>query len=287
MTRVAITGAGGQLGRQLVTAFEEAGHEVLGLAHADLDITSSAHTGVLSKWRPAVVVNSAAWTDVDGCARDPDRAMRINGEAAGLVADVAASVGALTVQISTNEVFDGSADRPYRIDDEPHPINAYGRSKLIGELAVANATDDHLIVRTAWLFGPGGSNFITKILLAAEGARENGIPLRIVQDEIGNPTWTPDLARAIVDLVNRGSRGIVHVAGMPGTSRLGWARVALEASGFDVPTEPVLLASFARASVPPPRAVLEPSGGIARLGWMSPTRAYAADVAREVAREPR
>jgi len=279
VTRVAITGAGGQLGRQLVTAFEHAGHDVRGLSHADFDITSPTNADRLRSWRPGVVINSAAWTDVDGCAGDPDRAMRINGVAAGLVAELAASVGALAVQISTNEVFDGLGTRPYRPEDEPNPSTAYGRSKLAGELAAASAVPDHLIVRTAWLFGPGGKNFVTKILNAAGRMRQAGKPLRVVEDEHGNPTWAPDLARAIAGLVDNGARGIVHVAGTPATSRLGWARVALEAAGIDVAVEPVRLATFERASTPPPRAVLEPSDGVPELAWDPPTRVYAAQLA--------
>lgn len=275
MTRVAITGAAGQLGRQLVTAFEAGGHGVRPLTHADFDITSDADADALRAWRPEVLVNSAAWTDVDGCARDPARAMRINGDAPGQLAALAASVGALIVQVSTNEVFGGSADRPYGPTDEPSPINAYGRSKLAGERAVAAATQRHLVIRTAWLFGPGGTNFVTKILGAAERAREAGSGLKLVDDELGNPTWTPDLAHAIVELVRDGRTGTVHAAGTPSTSRLGWGRVALEAAGVEVPIEPVPLASFERASTPPPRAVLEPSDDVPDMAWQPVTRAYA------------
>lgn len=279
MSRVAITGAGGQLGRQLVDTFERAGHEVRGLTHGELDITSAADADGLRAWRPEVVVNSAAWTDVDGCARDPERAMRVNGEAAGLVAEVAASVGAVVIQVSTNEVFDGSADRPYRPDDDPSPINAYGRSKLAGERAVVAATPGHLIVRTAWLFGPGGDNFVTKILDAARRMRDAGEPLRLVEDEIGNPTWTPDLAAVIAGLIDAGRRGIVHAAGSPPVSRLGWARLALEAADVDVRIEAVSLSSFERASTPPFRAILDPSPGVPEMAWEPVTRAYAVQLA--------
>ena len=281
MSRVAITGAGGQLGRQLVDAFQRAGHEVRGLTHAELDITDAAGADRLRRWRPEVIVNSAAWTDVDGCARDPDRAMRVNAEAAGLVAELAASAGAHVVQVSTNEVFDGSADRPYRPDDDPSPINAYGRSKLAGERAVATATPNHLVVRTAWLFGPGGDNFVTKILAAAGRMRDAGEPLRVVEDELGNPTWTPDLATAIVGLIDADRRGTLHAAGSPAISRLGWARVAVDAAGVDVRIEPVSSASFERASTPPLRAVLDPSPGVPDMAWEPVTRAYAAQLAAE------
>lgn len=279
MSRVAITGATGQLGRQLVAAFQAARYDVRGFSHAELDIAHAGGAEAVRGWRPDVVVNSAAWTDVDGCARDPERAMRINGDAAGELAAVAASIGARIVHVSTNEVFDGTSARPYRDDDAPNPINAYGRSKLAGERAVAASNERHLVLRTAWLFGPGGTNFVTKIVAAAERARAGGEALRLVEDEMGNPTWTPALAETIVRLVETDRHGIVHAAGTPATSRLGWGRTALAAAGLDVAVEPVPLATFQRASTPPLRAVLEPSVGVDEMAWAPVTRRYAAEVA--------
>lgn len=256
--RVAITGAGGQLGVELVRAFAAAGDEVLALARPDFDITRAADLERLTAWRPDVVVNSAAWTDVDGCARDPERAMRINGEAAGAVAAAAAAAGALIVQISSNEVFDGTLDRPYAEDDEPNPINPYGASKLAGERAVAAANPRHLIVRTAWLYGPGERNFPRKILAVAERARAAREPLRVVDDEWGNPTWTPWLAEAIVALVSdRRSMdaSVWHLAGEPPTSRRGWANRVLK--DVEVQIVPIKLAEYGRPSQPPRRAILD------------------------------
>ena len=281
MTRVAITGAAGQLGRELVAAYRAAGHEVRPLAHADLDITDATQRARLRSWAPQIVVNAAAWTDVDGCARDPSRAMRVNGEAAGAIAELAADCDALVVQVSTNEVFDGTLDRQYREDDAPNPINAYGASKLAGERAVAARTPRHLIVRTAWLFGPGGTNFVTKILAAADRAAQAGESLRIVEDEWGNPTWTPDLAATIREVSSRPAPPtIVHAVGDPPTSRLGWATVALEGAGIEVSVEPVSLAAFDRASTPPARSILRPSSGLPVMEWRPVTMRYAAQVGR-------
>ena len=166
--RVVVTGAGGQLGRQLVTAFAAAGWQATGLSHGQLDISDRATLSEeMDGLRPDVVINAAAWTDVDGCARDPERALAVNGSAAGLVAEAAAEVDAVIVQISTNEVFDGQHLARYAEDDEPRPINPYGASKLAGERLVSAANARHLIVRTAWIFGPGGRNFPSKILEAA------------------------------------------------------------------------------------------------------------------------
>lgn len=276
--RVVVTGAGGQLGRQLLRAFANAGDEVLPLArpafdleHPDPDAVTSLH--------PDIVVNAAAWTDVDGCARDPQRAMRLNGEAPGVVAAAAASVGALVIQVSTNEVFDGTADRPYAEGDEPNPVNPYGASKLAGERAVRGAGARHVIVRTAWLFGPGGTNFVTKILAAARRARAASEPLRVVDDEWGNPTWTPDLAAAIVEVAGMPTPPpTVHAAGSPPTTRFAWAGVAVTAAGVPVDLEPIPGATFPRASRVPPRAVLAATAGMPFLDWRSATIAYATDL---------
>jgi dTDP-4-dehydrorhamnose reductase len=279
--RVAITGAAGQLGRQLVRTFAGAGDEVLALSRPGWDIERAEDLARLAAWAPDVVVNSAAWTDVDGCARDPERALRINGEAAGAVAEAAAGAGALSVQISTNEVFDGSDERPYGEEDATNPRNPYGVSKLRGEELVLAANPRSVVVRTAWLFGPGGTNFVTKILAAAERARSAGKPLRVVDDEWGNPTWTPFLAEDVRALVEAGANGIYHLAGEPATSRLGWARAFL---GDGAPIEPISMAEFPRASRVPPRAILSTQKargiGLPERGWEAPSRELAAGDAR-------
>jgi dTDP-4-dehydrorhamnose reductase len=264
--RVAITGAAGQLGRELVRAFTEAADEVLALARPDFDITSAADLERLTAWEPDVVVNAAAWTDVDACARDPDRAMWINGTAAGAVARAAAAAGALAVQVSTNEVFDGQLERPYDEDDRPNPINPYGASKLAGEHAVADANRRHLVVRTAWVFGPD-SGFPARIRAAADRMLGEGRPLRVVADEWGNPTPTGWLADAIVRLVGLAEdaslNGIYHAAGQPPASRLDWARQVLAGHGVEV--QPMALSDYRRDSQVPPRAMLD-TGRMERLG---------------------
>jgi dTDP-4-dehydrorhamnose reductase len=258
--RVAITGAAGQLGREVVRAFGEAGDEVLALVRPDFDIAEASHLARLTAWRPDVVVNAAAWTDVDACARDPERAMLINGQAAGAVARAAADAGALAVQVSTNEVFDGQSDRPYTEDDLPNPINPYGVSKLAGEHAVVDANPRHLVVRTAWLYGGGARNFPGKIRQVAERMVAEERPLRVVADEWGNPTdvrWLSSAVRRLVELtmIGEAEEGILHLAGEPATSRLDWARAILR----DAPVviEPMRLADYRRDSRVPPRAVLD------------------------------
>ena len=222
-------------------------------------MTRASDLRQLADWNPDVAVNAAAWTDVDACARDPKKAHLVNGTAAGMLAQAAAEVGALVVQISTNEVFDGKIGRPYTESDPPSPINPYGASKLVGEQLVADATPRHLIVRTAWLFGPDGESFVTKILSAGARARAADEALRVVGDEWGNPTFTPWLARAILEVVevallDETVRGAFHRAGTPAVSRYGWASRIL--AGEAVNLVEVSHTEFARASQPPLHAVL-------------------------------
>lgn len=285
--KVVVTGAGGQLGRQVVAVFQEQGWDAVAPGHGELDISDADAVARLADESADVVINTAAWTDVDGCARDPDRARLLNGDAAGHVAAAAAASGALAVQISSNEVFDGLADRPYAEDDEPNPINPYGSSKLAGERLVAAANPRHLIVRTAWIFGPGSSNFPTKILEIGVRQRAAGKPLRVVIDEIGNPTWAPDLARAIHTAVSavrdgRLAAGTIHLCGEPPVSRFDWAaRILRAVPGVEL--VPIAAADYPRASQVPLRAVLATdkarSLGVDVIDWTHPTDRYAAELA--------
>jgi len=289
--RVAITGAGGRLGRALLGALAEApfagpfGPLAWDLPDHDLDEPASSDR-LVRRDRPDVVVHTAAWTDVDGCAMDPGLALRRNGAAVGDLAAACVRAGADLVYISTNEVFDGlRADgRGYGPGDEPRPVNPYGASKRAGEVAAQAAylrrgsvaapeagvtppaagnppaAPQLAIVRTAWLFGPPGNDFPEKILAAAERARVAGEPLRVVGDEIGSPTYAPDLADAIVELLASGVyAGLHHVVNGAAVSRAAWARAILEAAGVDIPVAEVPLATWARPSAVPAWAVLAPT----------------------------
>jgi dTDP-4-dehydrorhamnose reductase len=195
--------------------------------------------------------------------------MRVNGEAAGAVARAAADAGALSVQISTNEVFDGTRDRAYIEADTPSPINPYAASKLAGERATAHENGRHVIVRTAWVFGPD-SGFPTRIRAAADRVLAEGRPLTVVEDEWGNPTPTAWLADAIIELIrleaDSSVSGIYHAAGQPPASRLEWARHVL--AGHAAEVRPMALADYRRDSRVPPRAVLD-TGRLERLGLAS------------------
>lgn len=251
--RVGVTGSSGQLGSALVRSFGAAGADVIPLARPDFRLEAPTLPDRLD-----LVVHAAAWTDVDACAREPDRAMLLNGEAAGMVAVAARRMGAGIVQVSTNEVFDGAEQRAYLEDEATNPANPYGRSKLAGELAVRAAHPTAIVVRTAWVFG-GPRSFPAKILAAARRMAESGLPLRVVADEVGNPTPVGSLADRIVTLaMRRDAPSTIHLAGEPPVSRFSWAAGLLAAEGLPRPI-PIAAAEYPRDSTPPPHAVLDTS----------------------------
>ena len=270
--RVAVTGAAGRLGRALVAALEDAPFTGLGgpigwpRAEFDLD-TPEAIDALLERDRPEIVVHAAAWTDVDGCARDPQLAMLRNGGATRRLAAACAARRLDLVVVSTNEVFDGRRrdGRGYRPTDLANPINPYGVSKLAGEQAAREAYaglagPQLAIVRTAWLFGPGGTDFPMKILAAAERARGAAKPLRVVGDEWATPTYSLDLAEAIAELLGSGSfAGTHHIVNGLFATRADWARYVVGRAGIDVEVEDVPGATWARPSTPPRWGVLEPT----------------------------
>ena len=245
--RIFITGHKGQLGRALYAALAE--HTLTGCDLPELDITDREAIGAaVADFAPDVVIHAAAWTHVDGCARDPERAYRVNALGTQNVALACAEAGAAMVYISTNEVFDGEATEPYREWDPPHPINPYGRSKAAGEWFVRHLLTRFYIVRTAWLYAPGGRNFPHRIIQLAD---ERGA-LRVVTDEVGNPTYAPDLAKAIAALIRTDAYGVYHLTNAGYCSRYDFAREILRVSGRGhVPVEPITLAEFQRASTPP------------------------------------
>src|SRR5664279_1853306 len=250
--RIAVTGASGRLGRAILAALADAPFTgisgPLAWSRPDYDLDDvGAAARLIARDQPEVIVHAAAWTDVDGCARQPEIAQRRNAEAVVRLAEAAAGSGTDLILISTNEVFDGrrTDGLGYRLDDRPNPINTYGSSKLAGEAAAATAyawTPDGasahgsspaggpalVIVRTAWLYGPPGNDFPEKIARAAERARAAGESLRVVGDETGSPTFTADLADAIVELIGCGERfaGIHHVVNGGAATRAAWARAA-------------------------------------------------------------
>lgn len=252
--RVYITGIKGQLGRALARQWAPAA-QVEGSDLPEVDITDPASIrNAIAGARPDVVVHCAAMTDVDGCARDPELAFRVNGLGTQNVAIACHDVGAALVHVSTNEVFSGREVRAYREFDRPDPTNAYGHSKAAAEWYVHHLLNRFYIVRTAWLYAGGGRNFIHTIQDAAD---KHGA-LKVVTDEVANPTYVEDLAAAIIRLAETGRYGVYHLVNQGACSRLTFASKILELSGRgDVPITPILQAQWPRASTPPAHAPLE------------------------------
>lgn len=269
--RVAVTGSTGRLGGALVHALADAPFTgpagPTAWTRADLDLDAPAGvTAALDRDRPEVVVHAAAWTDVDGCAREPDLALRRNGDATGILAAACAARDIDLVVVSTNEVFDGrrTDGQPYLPTDQAAPPNPYGASKLAGEQAATaafnGATAALGIARTAWLYGPPGRDFPRKILEAADRADAAGEPLRAVADEWGNPTYAADVADAIVELLaDDAHRGIHHLVGGGVATRADWARDIVTRFRLRVRVEDVPATTWARASDPPRWGVLAPT----------------------------
>lgn len=208
--RALITGAAGMLGQDAVDAIARRGHEVYGLARAELDITDTAAVeAVMDELRPDVVVNCAAWTDVDGAEANERAAMAVNDAAAGIVSAAAGARGAAVVYVSSDYVFDGGKGEPYVESDLPAAISAYGRSKQAGETSTAIGNPHHFIVRSSWLFGTGGPNFVETMLRV--GAEQPEVI--VVSDQVASPTYTPHLAEAIALLIESDEYGIHHIAG--------------------------------------------------------------------------
>lgn len=232
--RVLITGARGLLGSELLgQAPKEYIVEGVDIEEGDLSQASVAQD-IISRQQPHCVIHCAAWTDVDGCTRDPKRAYRVNAEATQYVAAACQQFQARLVYLSTDYVFAGDLGRPYTEDDEPRPLNPYGSSKLAGEKATA-ALPNYLIVRTQWLFGPAGKNFIATIIRAAKEKGE----LRVVADEWGSPTYARDLAAALWRIAPSTITGIVHLTNRGICSWHELAVFATQAAGIHVPVVPI------------------------------------------------
>jgi len=272
--RVVITGHNGQLGRQLQTAFT--GHELLRLDLPCDNITDPGVVACIADFRPELVVHAAAYTDVDGCETNPDLAFRVNAVGTQNVALGAARAGAAMMHVSTNEVFDGTRRDAYREWDVPNPMSVYARSKAAGEQIVRDLMAGRFyIVRVAWLFGPGGNNFITKILA---GAEKHGA-LRVSIDEFGNPTYAPDVAAAMAKLASSGHYGVYHLTNAGFCSRYQLAEEALRLCGkSEVPITPILSAEWLRPSRPPLHAVLANTAaaalGITLRSWQEALAEY-------------
>ena len=242
MIRPLVTGSDGLFGHVLAERLEEAYPDTVSATRAFFDITDYfGMTAELERLEPTIVINSAAFSDVDGCELDPEKALRVNRVGPHNLARGCRALGAKLVHISTDYVFDGSKATPYGEDDSPAPIQVYGASKRDGELAVLAETPDALIVRTSFLFGPGRSTFVDRVV---ERARQ-GEKVRAVLDWVNSPTYTVDLADIVVRLIAADAKGIVHAANTGSCSKFEFARAACRIAAVDdPPLEPIRLADL-------------------------------------------
>lgn len=271
--RILVTGAEGMLGRRVVAAAGDRGHEATGTDLPALDLTDAqAVFDAVGELAPDAVIHCAAYTDVDAAEEHEELATTVNGDAAAHVAAAAGRNGAFVVAVSTDYVFAGDGDRPYVESDDPAPQGAYGRSKLAGERAVAQTRADHAIARTAWLFGAGGRNFVDTMLTLGSERDE----VRVVADQVGCPTWTGFLAPALVQLAERRTRGIHHLAG---AGRCSWHELAQEIfrlAGLSCVALPVSTAEYPLPAPRPAWSVLgsEREDAIVLPPWQEHVESY-------------
>jgi len=264
--RVLVTGANGQLGHDVMASWGAAGDELLGTDLGELDITRRDHVhDLLVAWRPDVVVNCAAWTAVDACEADPEKANSANGFAVRWVAEACDSIGARLVHISTDYVFDGTKSSPYVETDTPNPQSVYGSSKLMGESEALEIGDAATVVRTSWVCGAVGSNMVRTVQkLVADGK-----PMAFVNDQVGHPTFTADLAPALRRLVTERVSGLVHVTNQGAVSWYEFVREVVRLLGAD----PERVRPITTAELDPPRPAKRPANSVLdnavwrSLGW--------------------
>jgi dTDP-4-dehydrorhamnose reductase len=246
----AVLGGRGMLGTDLVEACRKADAfaEVLAADLPEVDITDERSLRrALAGLKPQVIFNCAAMTDVDGCESKRDLAFALNATAAGLVAAAAASLGALLIHVSTDFVFDGRKGAPYAEEDPPAPLSVYGQSKLAGERLVAERAGKWIIARTAWLYGRTRMNFVDRMLELGLKKQE----LSVVTDQVGSPTWTRDLAAALIALARSGETGIFHAANSGACSRYEQVKLMFESAGLRARLRPVDSSAFPRIAAVP------------------------------------
>jgi dTDP-4-dehydrorhamnose reductase len=275
--RVLITGAGGQLGHDLVRSCTDAGDDVIACDRSRLDLTDRDSVyQAITAGQPDAVIHAGAWTAVDACEGDPERAFLANAVGTGWVADAARRVGAHLVAVSTDYVFDGTKDGPYQEWDQPNPQSVYGRSKLAGEQAVIAHAPGSAIVRTAWVCGAHGSNMVKTVLGLADRPE-----LAFVDDQRGCPSFTADLAPMIRRIAAERRAGVHHVTNQGETTWYGFVRDILELAGHD----PGKVRPITTAELDPPRPAPRPANSVLdnamlRLGGLGTLPHYRDALAR-------
>ncbi len=270
--RVLITGAGGQLGIDVAAACAVAGDEVFAFDREGLDIgsRSAAHNAITSL-RPEAVINCAAWTAVDACEGDPDRALALNGTAVRWLAEASHRAGAHLVQVSTDYVFDGTLDRPYHEWDDTDPQSVYGITKLIGEQEALVLGPSATVVRTSWVCGRNGSNMVKTVMRLADAHPQ----MSFVDDQIGHPTFTHDLAPVLRRLALDRLSGVVHATNQGACSWYQFAGEVVAAMGKD----PAMVQPIATVDLQPARPAPRPANSVLdntvlRMAGFAPTRDF-------------
>ena len=288
MKRILVIGAMGMLGRDLVRMLRSSkgvnsreGLEVVGWDIDEIDIRQEGTTQAkIEQLRPDLVINLAAYTDVDGCEANREEAFRVNAKGMKHVALGAKACGAKVAYLSTDYVFDGRKREPYLESDSPNPLNVYGQTKLEGERYLQEQVEDYLIIRTQWLYGRYGRNFVSSILRQAKERKT----LTIVDDQTGSPTYTVDLSRAILTLIDRNSRGIYHVANRDACTWYTFGQAILELSQVEgVSIVPISSSALGRPAVRPPYSVLntqklEQETGMSLRHWSEALKEYLGEV---------
>jgi dTDP-4-dehydrorhamnose reductase len=262
--RLLVAGAGGMLGSDVVAAATERGHECVGLTHTELDVTNGGAVAFAVKdFGPDAIINCAGWTDVDGAEADEVSAFAVNAHGAGNLARAATAAGARLVQVSTDYVFEGTATEPYLESDRTAPQTAYGRTKLAGEHAVLATSTAHAVVRSGWLFGAHGPNFVAT-MLAKAAAREPTVA--VVTDQVGCPTFTVHLASRLLDHAASGRGGVFHASAAGWCSWNEFALAIFDAAGVQVEVTATTSAELGRPAPRPAWSVL----GTERTGEVLP-----------------
>ncbi|MCU1360810.1 MAG: dTDP-4-dehydrorhamnose reductase [Ilumatobacteraceae bacterium] len=278
--RVLVTGAGGQLGHDTVAACTAAGDQVAGCDHASLDVTDRDRVlGAITSFRPDAVIHCAAWTAVDACESDADRAFAANASAVRWVAEGCHRTGAHLVHLSTDYVFDGTLDRPYHEWDAPNPTSVYGASKLAGEHEASVLGAAATIVRTSWVCGQHGANMVKTVLRLVEQQPT----LAFVDDQVGNPTFTADLAIMLRRLAVDRRGGVYHLTNQRSVSWFGFVQEVVAAAGRD----PAMVTPIATSDLQPPRPAQRPANSrldnaAARTGGLPAMRDFAEPLAELV-----
>jgi len=271
-----ITGAGGMVGSDLRNALAMRGEDFLPLTKSDLDITDSrAVNDAIVNARPSIIVNCAGYTRVDAAETNERLANAVNGSSVEILAQAANSVDALLLHISTDFVFDGRKGSSYEINDPTAPLSAYGRSKLLGEYAATHAKK-HVILRTSWLFGVNGPNFVEAI---RNQIRKGSALLRVVNDQRGRPTYTPHLADALIRIAHQDARGVIHYADEPDCTWHEFASAIVNELGAEVVVRPVSTEELPRPATRPANSVLsteryERLTGVKPESWREGLREY-------------